>query len=122
EDLLQKCCDEGKAIIYANTVARAMEFYAWFKKKKIEPILYHSRYTEPHKATKEKILLEALGKEAWENGTANGIAILTQIGEMSVNISADIMISEICPIDRLVQRAGRLSRFDRRKTGQLHIV
>lgn len=122
EDLLQKCCIEGKAIIYANTVARAMEFYVWFKKRNIEPILYHSRFTEPHKAAKEKLLLDALGKEAWENGIANGIAILTQIGEMSVNISADIMISEVCPIDRLVQRAGRLSRFDKTKIGELYIV
>jgi CRISPR-associated endonuclease/helicase Cas3 len=30
---------------------------------------------------------------------------------MSVNISADYMISDLCPIDRLVQRVGRLSRF-----------
>jgi len=122
EHLLQKCCDEGKAIIYANTVSRAMEFYAWFKKKNVEPLLYHSRFTEPHKAAKEQMLLEALGKDAWEHGTATGIAILTQIGEMSVNISADIMISEVCPIDRLVQRAGRLSRFDRTKIGQLYII
>jgi CRISPR-associated endonuclease/helicase Cas3 len=33
---------------------------------------------------------------------------------MSVNISADLMISDLCPIDRLAQRAGRLSRFKER--------
>ena len=57
-----------------------------------------------------------------KNGNAKGIAILTQIGEMSINISADIMISEICPIDRLTQRAGRLCRFDNTKIGELHII
>ena len=122
EDLLQLCRKEGKAIIYANTVAKAMEYYNWFQKQGEKPILYHSRFTEPDKGEKEKALLNALGKEAWANGTAKGIAIVTQIGEMSVNISADIMISEICPIDRLVQRAGRLCRFNKKKIGNLYVV
>ncbi len=32
------------------------------------------------------------------------------------------MISDICPIDRLTQRAGRLCRFDKNKIGELHVV
>ncbi|MCO5237393.1 MAG: CRISPR-associated helicase Cas3' [Chitinophagaceae bacterium] len=122
EDILNLCLEEEKAIIYANTVAKAIELYNWFFDRGIKPILYHSRYTEPHKKEKEQILLGALGKEAWQNGTAKGIAILTQIGEMSVNISADIMISELCPIDRLVQRVGRLCRFDEHKIGKLYVL
>ncbi len=108
-------------IIYANTIAKAMEFYKWFQEKNIDPILYHSRFTEPHKLKKEEDLLNNLGKDAWKNKKANGIAILTQIGEMSVNISADYMISDICPMDRLVQRIGRLSRFDK-TIGQMQVL
>jgi len=116
-------CVQQSAIIYANTVAKAVEFYDWFKANtKLEPMLYHSRFTEPDKLEKERILLENLGHEAWKKGTANGVAILTQIGEMSINISADLMISDICPIDRLVQRAGRLCRFDKEKIGALYIL
>lgn len=122
DDLLQICLDKACAIIYANTVAKAIEFFKWFKNRGVTPILYHSRFTEPDKKEKEQELIKALGKDAWKNGTASGIAILTQIGEMSVNISADLMISDLCPIDRLVQRAGRLSRFDKGKIGRLHIV
>lgn len=122
EEILTKCLAIGNAIIYANTVAKATEYYNWFRGKNVEPIIYHSRFTEPHKVEQEKRLIEALGSEAWKNKSANGIAILTQIGEMSVNISADIMISEICPIDRLVQRAGRLCRFDDHKVGDLYLL
>jgi len=118
EGLLEIFIERGVGIIYANTVSRAMEYYEWFDKRGINPILYHSRFIEPHKMEKEKQLLAALGKE----GIGRGIAILTQIGEMSVNISADLMLSDICPIDRLVQRAGRLCRFDKGKVGSLHIV
>lgn len=122
DDLLELCVEKGTAIIYANTVDKAVMFYNWFEKRKAKPILYHSRFTEPHKKDKEQELIDALGKTAWENNSAKGIAILTQIGEMSINISADIMISEICPIDRLTQRAGRLCRFDKTKIGELYVL
>ncbi|GAB3969677.1 hypothetical protein GCM10028806_16360 [Spirosoma terrae] len=122
EGLLNKCISAKSAIIYANTVAKAKQLYDWFEARGITPILYHSRFTEPHKAKKEEELLQKLGRAAWEGKRAEGIAILTQIGEMSVNISADIMVSELCPIDRLIQRAGRLSRFDKEKVGELHVV
>lgn len=121
-DLLELCVERGTAIVYANTVDKAVMFYDWFKKRKANPILYHSRFTEPHKKDKEQELINALGKEAWKKNCANGIAILTQIGEMSINISADIMISELCPIDRLTQRAGRLCRFDKKKVGELYLL
>ncbi len=122
EDLLELCIEKGTAIIYANTVDKAVMFYNWFENRKANPILYHSRFTEPHKKDKEQELIDALGKSVWENNSAKGIAILTQIGEMSINISADIMISELCPIDRLTQRAGRLCRFDKTKIGELYVL
>lgn len=111
--LLEKAFTEP-TIIYANTVKRAQMYYKHLQNLKPEYkiVIYHSRFTEPDKAEKEKQLLEMMGKEAWQAGTAHGIAILTQIGEISVNISANQMISEWCPIDRLIQRIGRLSRFE----------
>jgi CRISPR-associated endonuclease/helicase Cas3 len=112
DPLLQKA-KKQPTIIYANTVAKAMEFYNTFSLEEQKQVtLYHSRFTEPDKAKKESELLQKLGKEAWKNGNAQGVAIMTQIGEMSVNISANYMISDICPIDRLIQRIGRLARFD----------
>jgi len=122
EHLLKRCTDIGTAIIYANTVDKAMLLYDYFDRQGIDAIVYHSRFTEPDKQKKEDILIKSLGREAWENRNAKGIAILTQIGEMSINISADLMISEICPIDRLTQRAGRLCRFDKNRIGELHVI
>ncbi len=122
EDLFYKCIAQKAGIIYANTVDKAFKVYNWFQKRNIEPILYHSRFTEPDKKEKESLLIEKLGKSAWESGNAEGIAILTQIGELSINISADIMLTDLCPMDRFVQRAGRLSRFDKNKIGEIHLL
>jgi len=120
ESILEQAMSQP-TIIYANTVAKAMSLYNWFQKKEIKTILYHSRFTEPDKVKKEDLLIKNLGREAWIENKATGIAILTQIGEMSVNISSHYMISEICPMDRLVQRVGRLSRFDK-TIGNLDIL
>ncbi|MFB6286919.1 MAG: CRISPR-associated helicase Cas3' [Candidatus Bipolaricaulia bacterium] len=110
------------AIIYANTVKRALSYYDWLRNHGADPILYHSRFTEPDKKRIEGELIDALGQEAWENDIASGIAVLTQIGEMSLNISAPVMVSELCPYDRLAQRAGRLARFEGMGMGTLHVV
>jgi CRISPR-associated endonuclease/helicase Cas3 len=115
-DVLEQMVQRGVGIVYANTVDRAYAYYEWFLKRYAEggpkPILYHSRYTEPDKKAIEDELIDALGKVAWlERNDASGIAILTQIGEMSINISAPLMLSDTCPWDRLAQRAGRLDRF-----------
>jgi len=120
EDLLLTYA-QNPLIIYANTVNRAIEYYKWFEDHDIEATLYHSRYTEPHKKDKEEELIGKIGEDAWKGNIAYGVAILTQIGEMSVNISTDVMISDICPIDRLVQRAGRLSRFNK-QCGKLYLL
>ena len=128
EELLERALKEP-TIIYANTVARAQSYYQWFKNRDFDnTVLYHSRFIEPHKVEKENRLREMLGREAWKKGNARGVAILTQIGEISVNISADFMISDLCPLDRLAQRVGRLSRFAERKgkfesiVGELFVV
>jgi CRISPR-associated endonuclease/helicase Cas3 len=108
-------------IIFANTIERAFQYYDYFISNNIFPIVYHSRFTEPDKKNIEKKLINNLGEEASKKGRADGIAILTQIGEMSVNISAEVMVSDICPIDRLVQRIGRLNRFSK-NLGEVYLI
>lgn len=123
ENILELMHSKKCGIIYANTIDKAFEFASWFQNQGFDDIIvYHSRFTEPDKQAKEALLIDALGKEAWQKGKAHGIAIMTQIGEMSINISADIMISDFCPIDRLTQRAGRLCRFNKRQIGELYVV
>lgn len=128
DPLIEKCFERGNGILYMNTVDSAIALYKHIcsdkkrTKEEIENVhLYHSRFTEPDKLKKEKEIINALGKKAWEENCAKGIVIMTQIGEMSINISAEIMISELCPIDRMIQRTGRLCRFSD-DMGKLYIL
>lgn len=122
--VLQKVLEPAQptSIVYANTVSRALAYYDWFCDRDVEPILYHSRFTEPDKKRIEEELIDALGRKVWKRDEAGGVAILTQIGEMSLNISAPLMVSDLCPYDRLAQRAGRLGRFADMAAGDLYVV
>lgn len=125
EAILRDMVERGTGIVYANTVLRAWRYRQWFEQNGVDPddiVLYHSRFTEPDKAEIEHRLLALLGKDAWKERRAKGFAILTQIGEMSVNISAPLMLSEACPWDRLAQRAGRNGRFDMEGDSTLHVA
>lgn len=128
-DALKEMADIGTGIIYANTVSRAFQYLAAIKRytkdKDVPVILYHSRFTEPDKEKIENRLIQSLGRDAWEKEgpkAPRGIAIMTQIGEMSVNISTPLMISDLCPWDRLAQRIGRLARFEESDEGRCYVV
>ena len=109
-------------IVYANTVKRAQSYYSFFKEQGVECVLYHSQYKESDKQAIEEKLLIMLGEQAWQDDNAHGVVVMSQIGEMSINISADIMFTDLCPIDRLMQRFGRLSRFNNDGLGKAYIM
>ena len=123
--VFKQIIEAGQGIVFANTVARGFAFYRYFQTaltgKDVPLIFYHSRFTEPDKKFQEEKLIQHLGKDAWKDNKARGIAILTQIGEMSINISAPIMYSDVCPWDRLAQRIGRLNRFGEGTEGVAYV-
>ena len=124
-EVLDRMIEAGTGIVYANTVERAYRYWTYLSERADDlPVyLYHSRFTEPDKKTIEEAVVAALGRDAWEDEVARGIVVFTQIGEMSINVSAPLMLSDLCPWDRLAQRAGRLARFeDLIPEGELHVA
>jgi len=114
-DELLKIVDKETAIIYCNTIKRSVEVYNILKEisTRTDIVLYHSRYKECDKNRIEDKIIKLLGEDAHRNGDAHGIVVMTQIGELSINISSDYILSELCPIDRMIQRFGRGCRFDK---------
>ncbi|MCW3130694.1 MAG: CRISPR-associated helicase Cas3' [Methanophagales archaeon] len=107
EDKHQNC--QNKMIVFVNTVDRAIRIYkklqAIFNNDKI--LLAHSRFTKEHRKRVEKEIHEKFGKDS----EFNGILITTQVAEAGLNISAPLVITELSPMDSLIQRAGRCARF-----------
>ncbi|PKP58687.1 hypothetical protein CVT91_08105 [Candidatus Atribacteria bacterium HGW-Atribacteria-1] len=94
---------KSNQIIILNTIQRAQNMYnkLSFCKNKI---LLHSMLTYEDRIEKEKkIKLKKYDPEPW-------IIVSTQAIEISVDISCDVMHSEIAPVDAIGQRGGRLNR------------
>ena len=76
-----------------------------------EVVLLHSGFMQVDRSKKEEYLVNVLGKEARRGGKK--IVVGTQIFEQSMDIDLDVLITDLCPIDLLLQRIGRLHRHDR---------
>jgi len=94
--------------IILNTVRRAQQFYNALSEKIEKDSIYliHSQFTYSDRAAKEAELIELLR----EKKKRPLIVVSTQVIEISLDISCDIMYTELAPIDSLGQRAGRLHR------------
>lgn len=121
EDLIAKLDkslqDGGCACIILNTVRCAQEIYSKVKiqMKDAHVLLYHAQYTMPDRAKKEQELLKHMGKKSSEDDRNRFVLIGTQVLEQSLDYDADIMVSQLCPMDLLLQRMGRLHRHDRKR-------
>ena len=73
----------------------------------------HSRYASEDRKKLDKEIENQIGK----NGITNkGLIIVgTQVLEQSLDIDSDIMITDLCPVDVLLQRLGRLHRHDKKR-------
>jgi len=94
--------------IILNTVERSKMIYDALilrLKDTTKIILHHSQFTYTDRAEKEKIL-----QNLKENKSMHFILVATQVIEISLDISCDVMYTELAPIDAIGQRGGRLNR------------
>lgn len=95
-----------------NTVGSAQAAYRWLEgqvRSDTELMLFHARFPVGQRLEIERRVLAAFGKGA---GGRPGRAVLvaTQVVEQSLDLDFDFMVSDLAPIDLLLQRAGRLHR------------
>lgn len=97
-----------KIIVFVNTVDRAIQVHQHLQGLCPDTVLAHSRFTKEHRQQVEDRIQQFFGKESQKT---EGILITTQVAEAGLNISAPLVITELAPIDSLIQRAGRCQRF-----------
>ncbi|MFP2769933.1 CRISPR-associated helicase Cas3' [Oceanisphaera sp. KMM 10153] len=79
--------------------------------------LFHSRFTLKDRKDIENRVLATFGKKSGQEERRGQILIATQVFQESLDADADLMISDLCPIDDLIQRAGRQHRHIRDQAG-----
>jgi len=122
----------GCVAVICNTVARAQQVYLALKPyfpgtaDDGQPVLdlLHARYLYEDRQKREKRTLVRFGKldgdVEMEDGTVRkvrrpdrAVLICTQIIEQSLDLDFDLMVTDLAPVDLLLQRSGRLHRHER---------
>lgn len=113
----------ARVLVIRNTVPaavatlRAVEQQAlesagdWLFKVHGVSTLHHSRFSRQDRPLLDAQVQARLGKE--RSGTGGCVLVGTQTLEQSLDIDADLLITDLCPMDVLLQRLGRLHRHER---------
>jgi CRISPR-associated endonuclease/helicase Cas3 len=105
---IEKCIREGGKVLWVrNRVAWANDAYEECRRRftHIAVDIYHSRFRYKDRSTRHRRVIDRFRREC----TAT-ILVATQVAEMSLDLSADLLITDIAPIPSLIQRLGRLNR------------
>jgi CRISPR-associated endonuclease/helicase Cas3 len=99
----------GKRVLWVtNTVERAVAMAKEAEGYRIAVEPYHSRYRYGDRLQHHRTVVDRFKEKAISEGT---LAVTTQVCEVSLDISADLLVTEVAPIPALIQRLGRLNRW-----------
>ncbi|AKB47600.1 CRISPR-associated helicase Cas3, protein [Methanosarcina sp. Kolksee] len=116
EEKIVNTSKEGKCVCWIrNTVDDAVDAYEKLVnvlgEEKVD--LFHARFVMGERLEIENRVLKTFGKESNESTRKGKILISTQVIEQSLDLDFDYMISDLAPIDLLIQRVGRLQRHSK---------
>ncbi len=110
--------ESGECVLWIrNTVGDAQETYRQLcGRNRVggpEIALLHARFPQFRREELENDWLERLGKDQSKRPTSGCVLVSTQVAEQSVDIDADLLVTDLAPTDMLLQRVGRLWRHPR---------
>ena len=116
-DTLRSALREGGcAGVIVNTVKKAQAIAARLRAElpEFEVVVFHAQFLMPDRAAKEEALMKRIGKHSTPEQRDKLIVVGTQVLEQSLDIDLDLLVTELCPMDLLLQRIGRLHRHEGR--------
>ena len=77
------------------------------------PAPHHSRFAPDDRQVLDKQIEDVFGENNRPKPDVGRVAVATQTVEQSLDIDADLMLTDLAPMDVLLQRIGRLHRHSR---------
>lgn len=109
----------GCALVVRNTVDRVMETAAFLRGRLGDDnvTVAHARFLDLDRMRKDAELVKMFGPPGESDTRPEGphVVVASQVAEQSLDIDFDLLVSDLCPIDLLLQRMGRLHRHERGK-------
>ncbi len=104
--------DGGCAAVICNTVAHAQNTYRallqWFGEAELD--LFHARFPFDEREAREARTREQFGRTNHPTLRPRRVLVATQVIEQSLDLDFDLMLTQVAPVDLVLQRAGRLQR------------
>lgn len=114
-DHIVETARRGAAVAWIrNAVDDAIEATDVLKSRGIEAVLLHARFAMGDRLEIEKRVTDTLGRDDKTGKRVGFVVVGTQILEQSLDYDVDVMITDLAPIDFIIQRAGRLWRHARK--------
>ena len=118
-DEVVQAANKGASVLYIrNSVDDALEARAELLDRGLDPAnvdLFHARFALTDRLAIEERVLTAFGKSSSEKQRRGRVLVATQVVEQSLDLDFDVLVTDLAPIDLLIQRAGRLWRHERGK-------
>ncbi|WP_446809799.1 CRISPR-associated helicase Cas3' [Methylomonas sp. 2BW1-5-20] len=118
---IRQSAEQGQCVCWVrNTVKSARQAYQKLLNEGVPAerlSLFHSRFAMIDRQAVENRTLQTFGEPSGHDGRKGRILIATQVVEQSLDLDFDMLISDLAPIDLLIQRAGRLRRHIRDEHG-----
>ncbi|MER6916069.1 CRISPR-associated helicase Cas3' [Streptomyces sp. NPDC000594] len=104
----------GVALVVVNQVERAQNIYRALVDGGLggEVLLLHGRLCAADRAERTERCLRLLGPGAGQRRPGRMVVVATQLAEQSFDVDADVLVTDLAPVDLLLQRVGRLHRHE----------
>ena len=93
-----------------NTVDDAVEGFKRLRAQGVDAELFHARFAMGDRLDIEQRIVERFGPQGTDDERRGRILVATQVIEASLDLDFDVLVSDLAPVDSLIQRAGRLWR------------
>lgn len=111
--LREMMANGGCVCVLRNTVARAQKTFELLSHElDVDVRLLHARFIAADRVVKDAELLSLLGSHQ-QNRPNSLVVVATQVIEQSLDVDFDLLVTDIAPVDLLLQRMGRLHRHRR---------
>ncbi|MEU7874306.1 CRISPR-associated helicase Cas3' [Dactylosporangium sp. NPDC049140] len=116
ELLRERLAGGGCALVVRNTVARVQDTAAALRAAlgSDTPVaVAHSRFMAVDRAAKDRWLRDTFGPPGAATRPDRYVVVASQVAEQSLDIDFDLLVTDLAPVDLILQRIGRLHRHPR---------
>jgi CRISPR-associated endonuclease/helicase Cas3 len=108
---IARAASAGAAVAWIrNTVDACLAGARLLRERGVDATVFHARFAQADRQAREREVLSVFGPGGDAAERRGQVLVATQVIEQSLDLDFDFLVTDLAPIDLLIQRAGRLRR------------